>query len=328
MRAKPLLIAGVLLAAALAGTILFAWRRAAHVPTPDRAPQPAPAPAEFVLAAHLRAQHIIAVAAPVQGTVESLLVELGEPVFEGQVLGRIRNTALDAEQQTASADLERVQARQSQFESQVILARADAARARADADRTSADLDRLERAYQRQQMLYREGATPRLVYEKSLRDFEAAQKDRATAAELARGAGERLDAATRNLDTARHTAQEAGATLDRARAAAAAAEVHSPATGLLVGRTRQVGEEVTPDVQDLFQIASDLAALEAVIEPPAPALSLIRAGQEAFITAAGAPDAVAAHVSEVQGNHVLVRFTSPGPALRPGATAQVRIKVR
>ena len=79
---------------------------------------------------------------------------------------------------------------------------------------------------------------------------------------------------------------------------------------------------------DLFQIATDLTALEAVLEPPARELARIRPGQEAVLVVADAPDAVAAPVSEVQGNQVLIRFTSPGPALRPGISAQARIKLR
>jgi multidrug resistance efflux pump len=328
MRAKPLVIAGVAVAAALGAAAIFTLRRAAHPPASAAVPQPVPLPAEIVLPARIRAQHVVPVAVPVQGTIESLLVEAGEQVYEGQLLGRIRNTALEADQQSAASELERAQTRLNQLESQLIVTRADASSARSEAARSQADLERSQRAYQRQQLLYKEGATPRLVYEKSAAEYDAAKRASDTAADLARGAGERLDAATRNVDAARHQANEVTATLDRAHAAAAAAEIHSPVTGLVVGRTRQVGEEVTPDVQDLFQIASDLAALEAVLDPPTPALALIRTGQEAVLTVAVAPDAIVAQVSEVQGNQVLVRFTSPGPALRPGSTAQVRIKVR
>ena len=95
----------------------------------------------------------------------------------------------------------------------------------------------------------------------------------------------------------------------------------------MAGRTRQVGDEVTPDVQDLFQIAVDLAALEAVIQPDAAALSRMRAGQEALISVAGAPDTIVARITEIRGNEVMIRFVSPSPAVRPGSTAQVRIKL-
>jgi multidrug resistance efflux pump len=176
-------------------------------------------------------------------------------------------------------------------------------------------------------MLVKEGATPRLAYEKSQRESEAAKAERDVAADLARGAEDRLSLLTKTADAARQSVEAGRQALDRAKETAAAAEIHSPVTGLVVGRTKQVGEEVTPDVQDLFQIATDLSALEAVVEPDRAALDRIRPGQDALITVADAPDAIAAHVTEIVGNEVIVRFASPSPAVRPGVTAQVRIKV-
>ncbi|HVX66648.1 MAG TPA: efflux RND transporter periplasmic adaptor subunit [Bryobacteraceae bacterium] len=328
MRGKSLIVAGLLVCAALAAAVFFTLRRTAHPAPAGATPQPAPVPAEIVLPAQIRAQHVVPVPVPVEGSIETLLVEVGEQVYEGQLLGRIRNTALEADQQSAASELERLQTRLNQLESQLILTRADASSARSDAARLQAELERAQRAYQRQQMLFKEGATPRLVYEKSATDYEAAKRASDTASDLARGAGERLEAATRNVDAARRQAADVNATLDRARAAAEAAEIHSPVTGLVVGRTHRAGDDVTPDVQDLFRIASDVTALEAVIDPPAPVLGHIRAGQEAVLTVAETPDPVVAPVAEVQGSQVLVRFTSPSPAVRPGSTAQVRIKVR
>lgn len=327
MRGKHILAAGVLALAAIAAAALLALRRGALSPSTPAAAVQAP-PAEIVVPARIRAQHIVAVPAPVEGVIDTLLVEVGEQVYEGQVLGRIRNTALESAQQAAAAELERAQTRLSELESQMIVLRADLARARSDASRAQADADRAERAYQRQQMLFKEGATPRLVYEKAGRDYEVAKGERDTSAQLARGAEDRLEVARSSADAERRTVEDGTAALDHARESAAAAEIHSPVTGVLVGRTRQAGEEVTPEVSDLFQIATDLAALEAVLEPPARELARIRAGQETVLVVADAPDAVAARVSEVRGNQVLIRFTSPGPAFRPGISAQARIKLR
>jgi len=328
MRGKHVLAAGALVAAAIAAAALLALRRGSLSPGTPIAAVEAPHSAEFLAPARIRAQHVVAVPAPVEGVIDALLVEVGEQVYEGQVLGRIRNTALDSTQQAAAAELESAQTRLSQIQSQMIVLRADLARARSEAARAQADADRAERAYQRQQMLFKEGATPRLVYEKAGREFELAKGERETSAQLARGAEDRLEAARNGADAAQRTVQDGTAALDHARESAAAAEIHSPVTGLLVERTRQVGEEVTPEVPDLFQIATDLTALEAVLEPPARELARIRPGQEAVLVVADAPDAVAAPVSEVRGNQVFIRFTSPGPALRPGISAQARIKLR
>jgi HlyD family secretion protein len=328
MRGKQLVAAGALVLAAIAAGGLFSLRRSAPPPaSPKRAEQPEQFAAYVILPAKIRALTVTAVAVPVQGTVESLLVDVGQQVYEGQLLGRIGNTSLDADQQSAAAELERAQARLSDLEGKLIVSRAEASRARSEAARVQAEFDRAERAYLRQQMLVKEGATPRLVYEKSAKEYAAARLERDTAADLARGAEDRLSTLVKNTDVARQSAEAGTQALDSAKQAAAAAEIHSPVTGVVVARTRQAGEEVTPDIQDLFQIASDLSALEAVVEPDAAALARIRPGQEALITIAGAPDAILGQVSDVKGSEVLIRFASPSPAIRPGLTAQVRIKV-
>jgi multidrug resistance efflux pump len=326
MRDKQLLTAVALVAVAIAGGALFALHQRTKPAAPADTKAAAPPP-EVVLPAKISAQTVVPVGVPISGIVESLLVETGQQVAEGQLLGRIKNTALGADSQSAAADLDRLEAAAGALENQVIVARAEAASARADAAHVRAEFDRSERAYLRQQMLAKEGATPRLVYEKSAREYEAAKTERDRVDEFARGADDRLSLLVRNLDVARRSVEEATQTLDHARLAAAAGEILSPATGIVARRTRQVGDEVTPDVQDLFQIAVDLAALEAVIQPDAVALSRMRAGQEAVISVAGVSDAIVTRITEIRGNEVMIRFVSPSPAVRPGSTAQVRIKL-
>ncbi len=328
MRGPTIIVAGVVAAALVAGGAFFALRRSTKTRAPEAAPAPQQLAGEIVLPARLRAQQVVGVPAPVQGVVDTLLADTGDQVYEGQLLGRIRNTEIETEQQAAAAALERFETKRNQLESELIVARADASQARSDAARADAELARAERAWQRQQLLFREGATPRLVYEKAGKEYETAKRDRDTADEVARGAEERAAAAAKSVDAVKLSVDEHTATLERAREAATRSEIHSPATGVVVERTRQTGDEVTPDVQDLFVIATDIAALEAVLEPPAPALSRIRVGQEALISVAEAPDAISARVSEVQGGQVLIRFASPTAALRPGGTAQVRIRLR
>jgi multidrug resistance efflux pump len=328
MRGKKLMAAGTLVLAAAAAGALFSLRRSA---VPAASPKPAAPPrqlaGDLILPARIRARNVTSVPVPVQGTMESLAVDAGQQVYEGQLLGRIGNASLDAEQQSATAALERAQARLGDLEAKLIVSRAEASRARSDATRLQAEFDRAERARARQQMLVKEGATPRLVYEKSVKEYDAAKLERDTAADLARGAEDRLSVLVKTTDAARQSVDAGTEALDRAKAASAAAEIRSPVTGLVVARTKQAGEEVTPDVQDLFQIASDLSALEAVIEPQGADLARIRPGQEVLITLADAPDAIASQVAAINGSEVVVRFTSPNPAIRPGITAQVRIRM-
>ena len=328
MRGRWLPISGIAVLAAVAVGALLLLRR----PAPASRAALAPAPATVVgpevsLPGRIRAQSIVAVAVPVEGAIESLLVEAGQPVYEGQLLGRVRNTGLEGAQQEAVADAERAQERYSQLQNELIVARLEASRARADAARAQGEQDRAERAYQRQQMLHREGATPRLVFEKSAAEFQSAKTDRDTRAELARVADDRLSNLVKSLDAARKTLEEKNQTLDAAREDAAAAEIHSPVDGFLVAVTKQPGDEVTTEVRDLFQIAVNLSALEAVLEPAQSALARIRPGQEALIQIVELPDVIPGRVKQIQGAQVIVEFTSPNPAVRPGATAQVRIKL-
>lgn len=320
MRGKWI-VAGVL----AAGALFVVTRRTRP---PAVGPQPAgaaPPSAELVLPARIRAQHVAPVAAPVAGILESPLVEVGEQVYEGQLLGRIRNESLAGEEQSAASELERAQAKLAELEDQLTNVRLEAARARAEAARAQAELDRAERAYQRQQALHKEGATPRLVYEKSAREYDTARTVRDGAEERARGVEDRLARLATTADAARRSAGERTQALDEAKQQAAAAEIHAPATGLVVGRTRQQGEEVTPEVKDLFEIATDTTALEAILTGEPAALARLRVGQEVFISSADAPDTIAAKIDELRGGEAVIRFTAP-EAIRPGSTAQVRIK--
>ena len=321
-----LLISGAVALAAIAGGAFWLLRPRPAAPRP-RLAAAFPPGAEIGLNGKIRASRVVTVAAPVDGRLEDLLVEPGQPVHEGQLLGRISNSALDDAEQSAATDLERAQARVSQLETDLILARSDAARARAEAQRTQRESDRLERAYLHQQMLHKEGATPRLVFEKAAADFEAARTERDTHAEVAGAAEQRLAALAQSFDAARQALAEKTETLDAARENAAAAEIHSPVDGLLVAAARRAGEEVTTGVADLFQIATDLSALEAVVEPPPAALERIRLGQEAFVVTAEAPDAIPGRVKSVEGSVVVIEFTSPNAAVRPGGAVEVRIKL-
>lgn len=330
MRGKRVAIVGgvVLLLAAAAGALVLVRRSQA-----PRKPAARPAPAAVVigpevsLTGKIRAQTVIPVAVPVDGTVQELLVENGQPVFEGQLLGRIENTGLETEQQQATAEAARAQERLNQLQNELISARLEASRARADANRAQADFDRSERSYLRQQMLNKEGATPRMAYEKALAEYQAQKVSKDSLAGVARLADERLSNLVNRLDAQRKALEERNAALDQARESAAAAEIRSPVNGLLVARTRQVGDEVTTDIPDLFHIAVNLSALEVVVEPEPPVLARVRPGQEALIHTPELPNPIPARVKEIQGTQVIVEFTSPDPSLLPGATAQVRIKL-
>src|SRR5207237_7889373 len=115
-----------------------------------------PSPVEVHLSGKIRAQSVVSVAPPVEGTVGALFVDVGQEVFEGQLLARITNEGLETGQQAAQRELESAQSRVNTLESQVIAARLEASRAQADLSRARGEYERLDKLYRRQQMLYNE----------------------------------------------------------------------------------------------------------------------------------------------------------------------------
>ncbi len=323
MRARYAIFAvSALLAAAVAGGFLYQ-----HVkprPAAPRARQQAPA-ADTGYPATVRARHIVPVPAPVDGTLDEILVNENEPVYEGQIIARIRNTMLESEREAAVRDLQTATERLEQMESELSNRRLESSRANADRARAQLEFDGIEKAYLRQQMLYREGATPRLAFEKVEKEYLTRRAERDTTFDLARSAADRLDAAQKRYEALRNDREARSQELDTANAHAAAAEVRSPVTGVLLGITRRAGEPVPPGLPDLARIAVDLAELEAVVEPPPNALPAFRPGAPAILAFAEYPDAIPGQVREVVNQQVVIDFVTPTPTIVPGAHGQARL---
>src|SRR5579872_1604724 len=193
MRGKWLLFAGTLiLAAAAAGALTWLKRGATQQSEPPtEAAAIHPAARDFSLPGRIQAQHVVPVGATVTGTIETLLVDVGQDVSEGQLLARIGSHVLESAREEAARSAQNAQEKVNAVASRIIAARLEASRSRADANRARDQFERVEKAYQRQQMLNREGATPRLVYEKSEREFETARTEFNSLDELARQAEDR-----------------------------------------------------------------------------------------------------------------------------------------
>jgi len=330
MRGKWLLLAaGVVVLGVLAGLVSLLRQEAAMRSTSEKADiVPAEEPAEVSLTGRVQSQEVVDVAAPIEGTIEVLLAGVGEEVFEGQLLARIKNTGLESSLDASKAELERAQAKVSNLESVLIAARLEASRAGADASRSRGEFERAQKAAQRQQMLYREGATARLVYEKTQKEFESVRAEYQVLQQLAAQAEERVRAVLKDLDAARRAQEEAAQEHELAEADMLASQVYSPVNGVLVTARGKAGDDVNREMQDLFQIAVDLSRLEVVVEPDPPTLARIRAGQPAEIHLAEIPgEAIPGTVEQVKEGQVFVKFSNPNPVIRPGLSAQVKIKL-
>jgi multidrug resistance efflux pump len=286
------------------------------------------ATAEISLLGKIRPQVVINVTPPLEGVIGAFFVEVGQEVFEGQLLARIGNEGIETGRQAAQRELESAQARVNALDSEAIAARLEASRAQADSSRAHGEYDRLEKVYQRQKMLYAEGATPKLAYDKASQEFETAESEFHNLEKVAANAEARVQEIVKRLDAEKRTAAEKSSALESARAQTAATEVVSPVPGIIVARNGDVGQSVAPDKGDFIQIGTQLSQLEAVLDPDPPTLRRIRPGQPALVVLADqGGEGLTGSVKAIQGNQAIVAFTSPNAAVKPGMMAQVRIKM-
>ncbi len=328
MNRKRLLAVGSLLIAALAATALYAWRRLASERTEAQPAPVAAAEPHLLLPATIQAYQAIGVPAPIEGTIESLEVEVGDEVFEGQLLARIKNTGLESAREEAAVALERAQEKLNRLESTVIEGRLESSRASADASRARSEYERAERNYQRQQILVREGATPRLTFEKAEKEYNTAKSEFESLEALAKQVEERVQSMSKELDNSRRALEDKRQDLEHAALQAAAAEVRAPMDGWIVARRGAEGDEVSREIKDLFQIAVDLSILQAVVELDPKSALVVRAGQPVLLHFQELSQGVQTSVKEVKDGRAILDFPNPGPSVRPGVTtAQARIRV-
>ncbi len=289
--------------------------------------QSPPSP-EVHLSGKIRARNVINVAPPVEGVVGAFFVDVGQDVFEGQLLARISNEGLDTGQQMAQQTLDNAQSRLETIESEIVSGRLEASRARADATRSRAEYERLDKLYRRQQMLLAEGATPRLSYEKANRDFDLAQSEYGDLERVAGAAESRVADLVKSLDTVKRELTSKDAELETAKSRVGAAEVLSPVQGIVIARNGEVGQPVALDKPDFFRIATDLSQMEVVLDPDPRSLGRIQPGQAALVSLPDqATDGMIGTVKSIDGAQIVVAFSNPNPAVKPGMTAQVRIKL-
>lgn len=329
MRGKWVLFAGVVLLAAI-GAGAYMWHRK-QAPPQQLAKGPAEPPpgTEITLEGMIRAVDRIRINAPVSGVLEEFAVAPGDEVHEGQVLGRIANDAIREEEVEARLELERAQARLRAQEAELTALRLEESRLAADAARARSELARVEKIYQRQSLLIREGATPRLVFQRAEEDYLAAKKERDRIEELLAAAQDRVQAAAAGLEEARKAVADRQEQLEAARSRAESCNLVAPADGIVVRIARSAGETVEEGFEGLIEIASDWTHLELEADAPEAYTKRLAPGDAALIVLAELPQgALEAQVKSVAKQQVVIAFTSPSTLVRPGMTATVRLKLR
>ncbi|MFN0107158.1 MAG: HlyD family secretion protein [Bryobacteraceae bacterium] len=331
MRGKWALFGGIAILAAVGAGALTVWKRQTAVPV--AAPPVVAVPvstesAEISLPGKVEAREVVGVQAPSDGTIAEYLVIVGEEVFEGQLIARISNPALQGEYEKAKEGADRSQERVNALESQMLAARLDASRGQAELARVQEDYLRTERMARRQEMLQAQGATPRLTYEKAVQEFAVAKAEYESATARAKGSEARVGALTKDIESAKKTLDEKNADLEDVEITLQATQMHAPVDGVVLDRKGEAGAEVKMGEDGIFRIGTDLGQLQVVLEPDPAVLAKLQPGQAAaVILAEYASEQLNAEISRIENGKVYVMFGSPDPGIKPGITAQVRVKL-
>ena len=190
------------------------------------------------------------------------------------------------------------------------------------------DYERALKSYQRYKMLLDEGAAPRLTFEKAEKEYLALEAESKKLDAVAASAEERISSVSRELDAARKLLEGKSEDVDHAKAQEGSGEVLSPVNGVVVARRGQAGDDVHPSMTDLFQIASDLSLMQAVAEASPAQIKQIKQGQPVTISIAEmGGEVLQGSVIKAENGKVTVEFGNPNPQIKPGLTAQIRIKL-
>ena len=309
-----------------AGALSLRWKGRAAAPVRDNGAAPIPPPSEVILLGKLRPQHIVTVKADSAGDIDALLVDVGEDVFAGEVLARVGDSGLAERRETSAAAVSAAEDLASKAESKAANARLEASRAEADRQRSRATLDKARAVFERQDMLRRHGATPRLTWEKGQSDLASAQEEYDALEKASRLSGEQLQAALNDLTGAQKAVAERNQELAAARDSMGSGELHSPVDGTVVARNGEVGQ---PAGADLFEIATDLFALEVAVEPEPQVLHRLRPGMPALVSIPDLQNAgFTGEVREIEDRAAIVEFNCTLPGVRPGMPVQVRLKLQ
>lgn len=317
---------GIVLLAAAAGAVIAVRARKPKPVHVTAAPPPVIA-TEANLTGRVEPRTIVSVGAPIEGVIDAYFLDVNQPVYKDQLLGRIHNPEGESTVQQAQLALDTAQTRVTTLSGQQLAAKLEVSRTEAEQSRARNDLDRLEKNDQKQKGLWDVGATPRLTFEKAEKDYKDAKDAIDKQAAAAKDAEARATQIAADLDAANAAVEKANAALDGAKADLTKGEIHSPADGIILARKGAANDPVDLTSKDLFQIASDLTQLQITLTPSPEELTRIHAGQAVAIHVPElSPDEIPGIVRGVSASQITVEFTSPSPATKLDLVAQVKIK--
>jgi multidrug resistance efflux pump len=276
----------------------------------------------------IRAQHVVTFGATVKGNIEAFMAEVGDEVAEGQALARVGATNLEAARENTSNDVQKAQDRVTRAEGAVNDARLEESRAAADVEKARAVLQQSDESYAKQKTRIEAGAIPRQAFERSESEHQAAQQTFDVMDKAWRAASDNIQAMQQLVEREKGPLEQAVQKLQDVQTDLDATEVRAPIEGWLVARQGQIGQPAESFADQMFQIATDLAGLEVVVDPKPEELKRIYPGMPALVLIPELTNAaITGDVKAIDGKEVTVEFISSMPAILPGMKADVRLKL-
>lgn len=332
-----LLLAALILFGIMGGGV-FVWRRQVAAQAAAKAAAAAAkveaekaklaSGAELNFSGTVVSRNVLAIPAPMDGTVEAVEVQVGSTVEQDQPLARIKNEGLAAAHEAAKAELEKAAERINTLESTLISARLEASRSGADSERARGDAEHLDRTLKREEMLFREGATPRLKFEKTQKDAAGASAEAEALRSAATQASDKVTKVTADLENAKKALDEKTAGLEETKAEIDAATVTAPVDGVLLVVNVKAGDEVKTGGADLFQIAVAADELAVNIEPAPPVAERLKEGLPVLINLLELQqDGVPGELKRDEKGRWRVEFKAANANVKPGLNAVVKVKL-
>lgn len=310
----------------------------------------------------IKAKEFVDIQTEVAGVIIDLLVQEGDEVREGQTLLKLDALQLEAELDSARAQLGAAEADARSSEVGVATAEANLAaeetalaNAKVEAGQSQTSEERAKSSFQRKQLMFDNGLIGREEYEISRAEARLAEQRldfaqaRIKQAEASlRAAVTRVDAAKALCDASSRRYDAQKAVVARAVDMASKTVLKAPLSGLITACNVEKGERAVPGIQSnpvatLMTIA-DMSVIEAEIEVDEADIVSVHLGAKAEVevdairdlTLTGVVTEIGQSPIPVDGHDqgkefkVVVRIDEPPAALRPGftATAEIEAAVR
>ncbi|MBZ5702380.1 MAG: efflux RND transporter periplasmic adaptor subunit [Acidobacteriia bacterium] len=239
----------------------------------------------------------------IQGRIKTLLADEGQSVKKGQQLAELESKQLDARFASVAASVANLdqQIKQASIDvtyttkhtaAAVAAAEAAVSSAKAHLARGKAVLENASVERDRALGLYREQVIPKsvldqatMIYETSVADVNAAEKDLSQAEAnlaVAQASQDTVALKRQQLRALQESRRAAEAQLEEARANLAERNIYAPADGTILSRPVEVGDVVSPGSPIFVMV--DMNRLYLKVYIPEPEIPKIKLGDEAEIT--------------------------------------------